>query len=413
VFVSNVQQLYDALNDQANAGAAVVLAPGVYVLSPKDANGVPRPHLGRLELQPDMSLYNACVLNAISPCTEADVASVVIDAGAKDELGKRLLQPSSFSAKFGRTGVIRAGCGSNAIGWLTIVGNPAAAASIETELIATNPECKPLATAVKVAHVVTYGSGRGVDIRNVTSDMAGLRVAAELEDNDFYYAGEGIRVINFAEANNSDITVDMQGNHSHGNVVGCVLENNRSNGASIIVRSYADHFDDNQLGCTMGAGFVNNTSGQTANSNLTRFDAVGSYFTDNTRTSGFNTEAGTPEFTDAGGIVVSGGSVGSSGKPKTANSNTALLRFWDVTIADNVTPDNQGTEFLAFGARSDVSVPAGADPTDYVAGSDNHTLIQLRGLTAFVDVEAVDSEVHAEPVNDPNGTNTIRVVRIY
>ena len=408
ISVSNVDALYAAVNNEANAGAAVVLAPGVYTLSARDAGGALRPNGGRLDLQPDMSLYGSCSPDD-AECV-ADARDVVIDAGSKDEFGKRLLPPSSFAVDFGRTGVIRAGCGSNRIEWLTIAGNPAAAASIETELVATNLACQPLQTAIRVAHVVSGGdavsggSARGVDIRSVTAAMAGHRIVAELEDNDIYFAGEGIRVINFANAHESEIIVDMRDNHLHGNVVGCVLENNRSNDASIVVRSYRDRFDDNQLGCTMGGGFVNNKSGQTADSNTTRFDAVESHFTNNTRTSGFNTEAGTPEFTDTGGIVVSGGGVGPQGKPNTANDNTAIVRFWDVTIADNVTIDNHGKEFLAFGARCEAA-PCKADPPEGLAGTGNHVLIQPRGLSASTHVV----ETPSEPP-DPSGTNTVTVV---
>lgn len=404
IFVSNVQQLYTVVNHVANPGAAVVLLPGRYVLS---ADADPD-HRGRLELQPNMSLYGCRpdLLPSLCPGVVDPRSAVVIDAGSKDEFGTRLLQASSFTVDFGRTGVIRAGCGTNRIEWLTIAGNSAAAASVETDLVATDPACQPLPTAIRVAHVVSGGSARGVDVRNVTAAMAWHRVVAELEDNDFYFTGEGIRVINFIAADGGEITVDMWDNHSHGNVVGCVLENNRSNDASIIVRSHSDHFDDNQLGCTIGAGFVNNKSGQTANFNTTRFDAVESHFTNNTRTSGFNTEAGTPEFTDSGGVVVSGGGVGTNGKPNTTNGNTALVRFWDVTIADNVTIDNKGTEFLAFGARCEAD-PCTANPPTGFAGTDNHALIQLRGLSASTEVVAADSEPP-----DPSGTNTVTVVRI-
>src|SRR4030095_11657035 len=50
VFVSNLDELYAAVNDPGNAGSEVNLAPGSYILN---AN---YPHGGRLELQTDMSL---------------------------------------------------------------------------------------------------------------------------------------------------------------------------------------------------------------------------------------------------------------------------------------------------------------------------------------------------------------------
>ena len=392
IFVSNVEQLYEVVNDSSNAGAAIFLAPGVYKLSARDAGGALRPNAGRLDLQLDMSLYGI----------DGDPAAVVIDANARDQLGNRLLPRSSFRVPYGRTGVIRAGCGSNSIEWLTIAGNPAAAASIETELAATNPACQPLQSTIRVTHVVTGGSARGIDIRNATLAMASHRIVADIEYSDFYFAGEGIRVANFIAADRGEIVVDMQRNRSHGNVLGCIVENNQSNDASIVVRSYQDSFDDNQLGCEIGAGLIS-TSGQTANYNTTRFDAVQSQFTNNIRTSGFNTEAGTPEFTDKGGITVSGGSVIPNGLPGTTNGNTAILRLRDVEFADNIS--SGGTDIKAIGALCE-ACKADADPPE-LAGTDNHVLVQLRGLSASAEVVTIDSEPP-----DPDGTNTVTVVRI-
>lgn len=50
IYVSSVDELYAAVNNVNNAGAEVILAPGVYVLNASYPNG------GRLELQTDMSL---------------------------------------------------------------------------------------------------------------------------------------------------------------------------------------------------------------------------------------------------------------------------------------------------------------------------------------------------------------------
>jgi hypothetical protein len=57
--VSNVEQLYDAINEPANAGATIVVAPGLYVLTKVKPGVGTRPNDGRLELQTDMSIYGA------------------------------------------------------------------------------------------------------------------------------------------------------------------------------------------------------------------------------------------------------------------------------------------------------------------------------------------------------------------
>lgn len=54
--ISNVDALYGAVNDPANAGATLVLAPGTYVLSATDTSNAARPNGGRIELQPNMSI---------------------------------------------------------------------------------------------------------------------------------------------------------------------------------------------------------------------------------------------------------------------------------------------------------------------------------------------------------------------
>src|SRR5215813_291766 len=54
--VSDVEALYAAVNNPANAGAIVVLASGTYSLTAKDANNQSRPNGGRLVLQSAMAL---------------------------------------------------------------------------------------------------------------------------------------------------------------------------------------------------------------------------------------------------------------------------------------------------------------------------------------------------------------------
>jgi hypothetical protein len=264
-------------------------------------------------------------------------------------------------------------------------------------------------TRIRVSHVVASGSARGVDIRNATAATKGRRIVAEIDDSDFSWGVEGIRFANFVGADNGEIAVDMQGNHSHANRLGCILENNRSSNATIMVTSEGDRFDDNGLGCDIGGGLANAQTGS-ASFNTTRFDAYGSWFTNNTRTV-FNTAAGGPLFTDKGGLVVSAAELlGSSTLPRvySASDNAVIVRLWDCQIAGNYSVEvvNNVTvehfDFEAFGARSDL-VP----PSNDLAGTDNHVLIQLRGTTAAVDVVEHDSVP-----DDPNGTNTVTVVRI-
>ena len=363
VHVADVEQLYAAVNDPANAGTTILLAPGTYVLSAKDASGGVRPNGGRVELQQDMSISGVA----------DDRAAVVIDAAS--------LPASSFPMPFGRTGVIRTGRGSNAVEWLTIAGNPRAAAAIETDLGST------LDAWVRVAHVVAGNSARGVDVRNVGAAMAGRRLHAEITDGEFFRGVQGIRVANFVGAHGGQITVVMSGNRAYENVLGCILENNRSNFATIHVRSNGDRFYDNGYGCQIGGGLA---SRAVANSNSTILEAHGTAFINNTRTEFFN-NTGQDFGTGFAGVLVVGGDVLSS--TATASHNTVVVRLWGCKVTGN-----QRVDFEAWGARS-------SDPSR-VAGVDNHAIIELHGVSKRIDVMGGDSS----PA-DPSGTNTLTIIR--
>ena len=363
VHVADVEQLYAAVNDSANAGTTILLAPGTYVLSANDAAGVARPNRGRVELQQNMSISGVA----------DDRAAVVIDAAA--------LPQSSFTMPFGRTGVIRTGRGSNAVEWLTIAGNPLAAASIETDL------GSKLDAWVRVAHVVAGNSARGVDVRNVGAAMAGRRLYAEITDGEFFRAVQGIRVANFVGAHDGQITVVMSGNRVYESILGCILENNRSNFGTIHVRSNGDRFYDNGFGCQIGAALA---SRGVANSNSTILEAHGTAFINNTRTEFFN-DTGLDFGTDFAGVLVVGGDILSS--TATTSHNTVVVKLWGCRVSGN-----QRVDFEAWGARS-------SDPSR-VAGVYNHAIIELHGVSKQIEVTGGDSS----PA-DPSGTNTLTIIR--
>jgi hypothetical protein len=371
VYVADVEQLYAAVNSPANVGASVILAPGSYSLSSTNSAGTARPNGGRLDLQQDMSLYGV----------GGDRAAVVIDATA--------LPQSSFTAPFGRTGVIRTGRGRNAVEWLTIAGNPLAAAAVETDKFST-PE-----TQLRVAHVVAGNSARGVDVRNVGADMIGRRIDAEIVDSDFFGGVEGIRIANFAGADEGDIRVVMSGNRSYDNTLGCIVENNRSSRATIHVRSSGDRFEGNGLGCQIGGGLVAQPTGL-ANFNSTVFEGHGTKFINNNKRTDFCTACMGPVFTDFGGVLVAAGDA--LLLDHSTWSNTVSVRLWGCKVSENLA--DSGIDFQAFGARSEA-------PSGEIAGADNHATIELHGVSARVDVVAVDDNAP----NDPSPSNTVTVFR--
>lgn len=50
IYVSTLEQLYSAVNDPANAGGRIIIAPGTYTLNSK------YPNSGRIELQTNMAI---------------------------------------------------------------------------------------------------------------------------------------------------------------------------------------------------------------------------------------------------------------------------------------------------------------------------------------------------------------------
>ena len=361
--VADVEQLYAAVNDPANEGATIILAPGAYVLSAVDADGVSRPNAGRLELQRDMSLYGST----------DDRSAVVIDAS--------LLAASSFNVSFGRTAPVRIGRGTNSIGWLTVKGNTAAAGGIATDLPGTLP------TRIKVVQVVSGGSSRGLDVRNVGLANAGRRIDAEIADNEFIGPtvvigmSEGIRLVNFVDANGGVIVATLNGNRVHGFQIGCIFANNRSSDAVVQVRSAGDRFFGNALGCLI-AGGLNQSAAGVANRSSTTFEAYGSAFVDNTSAvAGF----------EPGGILVLGSR--SIFKPNAVNDNTVSVALWGTRISGN-----EGADFEVFGALQDALLG--------LAGTNNHAIINLHGVSTKLDVPAT-----ASLPSEPAATNTVTVNR--
>lgn len=357
VRVTNVGQLYSTVNDPANSGKTLLLKAGTYVLSENDPAGTPRPNGGRLELQQNMSLSGM-----------SHRSSVIIDASG--------LPNSSFVVTSGRTGPIRIGRGKNSVESLTIIGNDRAAGGIETDLIGTPT------TQIKIAHVISNGSLRGIDVRNIGADMLGRRIYAEIVDNKCSGITEGIRLLNANGADKAQIYADLRGNIVHNFYIGCIVNNNRCSSAVIKARSYNDKFTGNGLGALIAGGTA--VSG-TSVSNYTTFEAHGSAFIN-------NTGPVEPNFGDAGGLLVLGADT--PGHSDGTFYNKVAVRLWGTRVFGN-----QNINFQAFGSRSLADPPA-------LGGTNNHAVVELHGISKKIHVVAIDSS----PV-DPNNTNTVKVIR--
>ncbi|MBS1769148.1 MAG: hypothetical protein JSS77_05750 [Acidobacteria bacterium] len=357
VFVSNVEELYTAVNDPNNAGKTVVVAPGTYVLSAADADGTARPNGGRLELQENMSLTGRVFSRS----------GVTIDTSG--------LPASSLNAPgVNNTAPIRIGRGENSVERLAIIGNPAAQASIETDLVGVN------IARIRVAHVTAHGSKRGVDVRSIGAVMSNRVIFAELIDNEFWDGFEGIRFVNTNGVNAGYITGTMTGNYVHDNENGCLVENAKANFSWISVRSVGDLSQGNGAGCILGAALA--TAGS-ANNNTTIFEAYGSRFIDNNG----------PFTFDRGGIVAFGAET--PGLSFGGSNNRLVVRLWNCQLSGN-----QNSDLEAWGARA-VGVPEGS------VGTNNRTTIELQGSTRSVDRVVGENSLPVEPA----GTNSVTILR--
>jgi len=222
---------------------------------------------GRLELQKNMSLIGK----------KGDKSAVKIDTS--------LLLDSSFKGFDGgpqtqRTGAIRIGRGSNSISWLTILGNPASASGIDTDLPGTEP------TKVTVAHVVSGGSSRGLDVRNFGTANALRRIDAVIIDNDFSSGDtaappkEAIRLVNFIGAQHGEIHAVLRRNTFHDSFIGLFAGNNKTSSGLVDVRSNGDHYEHNAVGCVIVGASV--LSPATTDNSFTSFFAARSHFIDYT-----------------------------------------------------------------------------------------------------------------------------------
>lgn len=337
VNVTNIEELYAAVNNSANAGNQIVIEPGVYLLSVNEPNGVARPNSGRLELQENMSLRGVV----------GDRGAVIIDAIN--------LPLSSFDSAppVTLTAAIRMGRGTNAIEWLTARNAVNGNANIGTELASA-------ATNIRVAHVASTNSQRGLDLRNFGAAQAGRVINAEIIDNDIYNnrigtAGEGIRIASNSGANGGIINVTLAGNRGYSNYLGLIVDTNQSSNAVTTASSSGDRFFENGLGTLVLGGLSQGPN--VANGNTISFRALGSSFENN---NGFNNF-------DHGGMLIIGGE--NTFIPNGTSDNTVNVELRNCRFGNN-----QLHDLAAFGARSNpesIGTP----------GTGNTVTLYLRGIT--------------------------------
>jgi len=356
--VSNIDELYAAINDPQNAGRQVVAAPGVYMLSTTDSNETPRPNGGRLEFQEDMSLIGvvgdrtAVVINGINL-----PASVLPNA------------PIPF-------GAIRLGRGRNAVEWLTVRDTRGGQGNIVTSLAYSGTQY------VRVAHVASTGAPTNLSI---FSFGAAPVLEADLVDNDLFDAVGGLRlgfrIRNSSGATGGVINARLIGNRIWNNQFSIVI-NTAATGATTNITSVGNDYYDNGNGLTLVGGL--NSSGNTLN-----FHGFGDSYINNTAATAF----------ERGGLVMVAGDKGApvpGTTPIPANNNTV-----NATLFVSRFSGNNLWDLAAIGARSF----AGSTGSP---GDNNHTEVKLVGIPSgpsFVEFFA-----NSIP-EDPATTNSVTVCK--
>ena len=376
IYVSSVDSLYLAVNNPANAGATIVLAPGTYPLSPN------HPNRGRIELLHDMSLIGQA----------GHPEAVIIDVSALPTASQQL-PPDPIAGQF-RTGVIRMGNGSNAIEWMTLQNDPShrIRSIINTDLVTT-----PV-TNIRIAHTIVKGSNIGINIQNRFTESNGRVINAEIVDNEltgntFLPQGTGIFIQNsWGGIDGGVIRVTLRGNYVHGNLFGLGAFNESSTNSTIEIKSNGDRFEDNALGIDIVGGLAADPDpfGLT-NGNSVLFEAYGTAIKNNL---GVPAPPGPPYPTGTlGGISAHGGQVDVTSVLGYANNNKIEINLYGCPIENNVGPN----QINVWGARSTFLSPL-------PAGTNNTATVHLYGLSKQAKVNAIASF----PV-EPAGTNKVDI----
>jgi hypothetical protein len=367
--ISNVEELYSAVNNPGNAGTTLVLSAGNYMLSATDPNGTPRPKGGRVELQPDMSILGV----------EGDRHAVVIDAFN--------LPPTSFpqtanGIATGPNAAVRMGLGTNALEWLTVRGARFAQGNIDSGL----QPLDPAPAYIRVAHVDSSGSTRGLNVLNFGPQTSGQTVEADIIDCNFFdntsNISEGVRAGNFQGARGSIVNVRMSGNRSWGQKQGVLFVNNRAIESTVNVFSSGNRFYGNGGGAIIIGGLSSNNT--RADGNVINFEAHGDQYVGNTGSSDF----------DRGGLTALAADNISSSSGGGSN-NTVNIKLWGCRMLDNF-----GSDLTMIGARS---VPA----STAAFSQNNQVTIEIHGSGKQQGVEFFADSLPF----DPSLGNWVTVIR--
>ncbi len=395
--VSNVEELYAAVNNPANAGAIVVLASGTYTLMATDGNNQPRPNGGRLVLQSGMALVGQNKYVDLDGdgvwdprddnndgIPDTDPVRGLIFA---DPASETIIDAINLSGVPGAIpGAVRVGL-DNRVEMLTVRNTNHINAGIDVNVV-------PVIGGMwaEIRDCVVEDGRRGIRLQVAGEGQSGLDSSAVLERNilrrNTGSLGFGIQIA-IQITTNSSWDVILRNNLVYANRIGLFVVGEGTTNVTSHVFSMRNLYRQNGLGLTMHAG-RDASPGQPlgGNGSSIHFTSVEDKIFDNAGTSIVGGLGG--------GVVAIAGLITDAGA--TPSSNDALdLQFLGTRWAANF----QGTsrqDFQVYGSLAVGGLPGTNDTARVLIRQG--TSDGAPGAFQFIDSQPAD----------PTGTDKVTII---
>jgi len=380
VMVTNIEELYAAVNNPNAQRSVIELAPGKYMLSATDPNGDPRPNGGSLVL-PEASVLRGQneyrdfdgdgvwdPLDPNDPETYADPATeTVIDA-------------QNLKGLTGKMNVVSLGL-NNQVERLTVRNNVHAGALIGINV-------KPAQGGLQgvVINCIVERGQRGLRAQHNGMEFTGLDSSAVFDGNISRHNsgtfGFGIQVQN-ASVNNAAWHVILRHNRSYDNVAGLFVVAVSSSNVAESVESANNIYERNAVGCVLHSGRDAANVGllQGSDNNQLRFDSVEDAIWNN---------SGNPGPLGSGGGIDARGGWRTAASASTSSGNQMRLQFIGTRFVER-----SGSENLSGASRRDMTVFGALGSGGIMPGSGNVVELLIRDSVsdsspgAFVIIQSV------------------------
>jgi len=328
--VNDVEGLYAAVNNSANAGVIVVLASGTYTLTATDPNNQPRPFGGRLVFQSGMVLVGQNTYVDFDgdgvwdprddnkdgfPDTDPVRGLVFADPASESIIDAVNLSVNG--------GTMRVGL-DNRVEKLTVRNTNRLLAAIDANIV-------PAVGGIRaeVRDCLLEDGQRG--IRLPTPRRDGLDSSAVLERNilrrHLGFFGNGIQIVHIAPSSNSSWDAILRNNRIYANRVGLFVVAEGSTNVTSHVLSMRNLYQQNEIGLNIHVGrdafSVGGVEG--GNGNKFHFTSVDDGIIDN---------VGTSVFGLGGGVVAIAGFI-TDARANTSSNNALDLQFLGTRWAGN------------------------------------------------------------------------------